>query len=217
MERFLREMKVHARLVHPNIVCFYNAMEIERQAVMTTELLEGVTLKDRLGAGPIGCAEAIGYIRQALAALSCAHSQQIVHRDITPESMVVTPDGVVKLSGFSLAKSANSPQLTQMGAVVGSLKYISPEQIKGSGTLDPRSDLYSIGVVLYEAITGKTPFDSASQFELMLAHVSQEPKAPSQLRPEIPEAMDRVVLKALAKDPAQRYQTAEEFSTALAG
>ncbi len=217
MERFLREVKVHARLVHPNIVGFYNAMELERQVVMTTELIEGATLKDRLAGGPIGCAEAIGYIRQALAALACAHSQQIVHRDLTPESIIITPEGVVKLSGFGLAKAANSPQLTQVGAVVGNLKYISPEQIKGSGMLDSRGDLYSLGVVLYEAITGKVPFDSASQFELMLAHVSQAAKAPSEVHPGIPEAVDRVVLKALAKDPAARYQTADEFSAALLG
>ncbi len=217
MERFLREMKVHARLNHPNIVGFYSAMELERQAVMTTELVEGVTLRERLEAGPLGCTEAVAYFRQVLAALACAHGQKIVHRDITPASIVITPEGVVKLSGFGLAKSPNSPQLTQLGAVVGSLKYISPEQIKGSGALDPRGDLYSVGVVLYEAITGKTPFESASQFELMLAHVSQIPKAPSALRTGIPEAMDRVVLKALAKDPAERYQTAQEFSAALDG
>jgi serine/threonine-protein kinase len=162
MERFLREMKVHARLVHPNIIGFYNAMELERQAVMTTELVEGVTLKERLQAGPLGWTEAIGYIRQALAALSYAHSQKTIHRDITPESMMITPEAVVKLSGFGLAKSATSPQLTQVGVVVGNLKYISPEQIKGSGALDPRADLYSVGVVLYEAITGKPPFESSS-------------------------------------------------------
>jgi serine/threonine protein kinase len=215
LERFLREVKVHARLVHPNIAGFYNAMEVERQVVMTTELIEGTTLKDRLEGGPLGSAEAIGYIRQALAALACAHSHRIVHRDLTPDSIIVTPDGIVKLTGFALAKATNSPQLTQVGAVVGNLKYISPEQIKGTGTPDPRSDLYSMGVVLYEAITGKTPFDSASQFELMLAHVSQTAKAPSAVHPGIPEALDRVVLKALAKDPEERYQTADEFSAAL--
>lgn len=215
MERFLREMKVHARLVHPNIVTFYNAMELERQAVMTTELIEGVTVRERLQAGPMRWTDAIGYMCQALSALTCAHAQKIVHRDITPETMLITPDGVLKLADFGLAKAATSPQLTQVGTVVGSLRYISPEQIKGSASLDARGDLYSLGVVLYEALTGKAPFDSKSQFELMLAHVTETPKAPSALNPEVPPELDPVVLKALAKNPEERYQSAEEFRQTL--
>lgn len=215
MERFLREMKVHARLVHPNIVTFYNAMELERQAVMTTELVEGATLRERLQSGPMHWTDAIGCLCQALSALACAHDQKIVHRDITPETMLITPDGVLKLSDFGLAKAATSPQLTQVGTVVGSLRYISPEQIKGSASLDARGDLYSLGVVLYEALTGKTPFDSKSQFELMLAHVTQTPTAPSELNPAVPPELDQVVLKALAKDPAERYQSAQEFRQTL--
>jgi serine/threonine-protein kinase len=215
VQRFLREMKVHARLVHPNIVTFYNAMEIERELVMTTELFEGATLAQRLELGPLGWKEAVAYARQALAALAYAHAQGIIHRDITPEHMIIDPDGTVKLSDFGLAKFTNSPQLTQVGSVVGTLKYISPEQVRGSTPLDARADIYSLGVVLYEAVTGKTPFDSKSQYELMFAHVSGIPRPPGEVNPDVPKELDPVILRALAKDPAQRFQTADEFGAAI--
>jgi serine/threonine-protein kinase len=215
VQRFLREMKVHARLVHPNIVTFYNALEIERELVMTTELLEGTTLAERLELGPLPWRDAISYVLQALAALAHAHAQGIIHRDITPEHMILIPDGTLKLSDFGLAKFVGSPQLTQVGTVLGTLKYISPEQVKGSVTLDGRADLYSLGVVLYEAVTGKVPFDSKSQFELMFAHVSEIPKAPSEVNPAVPKKLDPVILKAIAKEPAERFQTADEFRGAV--
>jgi eukaryotic-like serine/threonine-protein kinase len=215
LERFLREIKVHAKLIHPNIVTFYNAMELERQVVMTTELAEGVTLAERLELGPLSPGEAVGFVSQALAALAYAHGHNIVHRDITPEHMLITAEGVLKLTHFGLAKSSSSPQLTQNGAVLGNLKYIPPEQVRGKGNLDPRSDLYSLGAVLYEALAGKPPFESKSQFELMLAHVSEVPKPPSTVNPNVPAAFDTPVLKALGKSPADRFQTANEFRQGL--
>ena len=215
LERFLREIKVHAQLVHPNIVAFYNAMELERQVVMTTELEEGVTVAERLELGPLAPAEARGLVLQALSALSYAHSRNVVHRDITPEHMLIAPGGVLKLTHFGLAKAAASPQLTQNGAVLGNLKYIPPEQVKGQGNLDPRSDLYSLGVVLYEMLVGKPPFESKSQFELMLAHVSEVPKPPSTVNPSVPPEFDAPVLKALGKSPADRFQNADEFRQSL--
>jgi eukaryotic-like serine/threonine-protein kinase len=215
MERFLREIKVHAKLIHPNIVTFYNALELERQVVMTTELVEGVTLAERLELGPMPPDDAIGFFSQALSALAYAHARQIVHRDITPEHMLITPEGILKLSHFGLAKSPTSPQLTQNGAVLGNLKYIPPEQVRGKGNLDPRSDLYSLGVALYEALVGKPPFESKSQFELMLAHVSEIPKPPSTVGAGVPAALDAPVLKALGKNPADRFQTADEFRQSL--
>lgn len=215
-DRFLREMRVHAKLHHPNIVAFYHAGELERCVIMTTEYMEGITLRERLALGPIPWQTAVDYMRQTLAALGSAHQQQIVHRDVTPENMILMADGRLKLAGFGLAKAASSPQLTQLGAVVGSPKYSSPEQIKGSAKIDGRSDLYSVGVVLYEAVAGRPPFSFGSQFELMLAQVSQTPDPPSLANPLVPAALDAVVLRALQKDPAQRFQTADEFSAALA-
>jgi hypothetical protein len=215
-ERFLREMRVHASLNHPNIVVLFNAFEIEHHLVMTTELVEGVTLAEKLKLGPLSWRDAVGLFRQVLAAIGCAHQRRIVHRDISPEHIIVTPEGLAKLTGFSLAKGVTSPKLTQMGFVIGNLKYISPEQIRGK-ELDSRSDLYSLGVVLYETLCGRPPFDAESQFELMSAHVSQ-PAAPLEsINPAVPAPLGALVLKAIAKDPADRFQDVHEFDEALAG
>src|SRR6266852_731819 len=176
--RFLREIKVHARLVHPNIVTFYNAREIEGQLVMTTEYVPGMTVAERLERGPIGWRDAVRYAGQALSALEYAHSSGIIHRGLSASSLVITTEGVVRLSGFGLAKATSDPQLTAAGTVVGTLRYIAPEQVKGAA-LDLRCDIYSLGVVLYEMLTRKLPFDSKGQFEIMLALVNTPPKHPS--------------------------------------
>jgi len=123
----------------------------------------------------------------------------------------------VKLSGFGLAKLMTSPSLTQAGAVLGALGYIPPEQIRGVGTLDARSDLYSLGVVLYETLTGRLPFDSQSQFQVMLDHVAAEPPAPSAINAQVPAEFDAIVMTALAKDPAARFQSADQFRARLDG
>ena len=218
VDRFLREIKVHARLLHPNIVTFYTAAELDGQLVMTTELVEGITLTERLKQmGPLPWCEVVSHIGQILLALGYAHEQGIVHRNVTPDSMIVTADATVKLSGFGLAKSVSSPSLTQAGSVMGALKYIPPEQIRGVGTVDARGDLYSAGVVLYEALTGRLPFDSSSQFQVMLDHVVAEAPAPSMVNPRVPAEFDSVVLKALSKDPNERFQSADQFRRQLEG
>jgi len=214
-ERFLREIKVRARLVHPNIVTFFHAGELEGQLVMTTELVEGPTLAERLELGPMSWHQALGIMGQVLHALSCAHSHGVVHREVTPSNIILIPDGTVKLSGFGLARAASDAQLTQAGVVLGELKYIAPEQVKGLSTLDGRSDIYSAGAVLYEAVTGTAPFDSKSQFDLMLAQVTAMPQPPSKNRAEVPTHLDAVILKAMAKEPPLRYQSADEFREAL--
>ena len=203
-ERFLREMPVLAELVHPNIVTFFTAMPLEGRLVMTTELVEGLPLSERLQLGPIPWPEAADFARQVLAAVDCAHQRQIVHRDISPDNIIAIPGGVVKLTNFGLAKS-----------IAGSLKYISPEQVKGAEAADHRSDLYSIGIVLYEMLAGRTPFESNNQFELMLAHVNQQPEPAGKFNSTVPSQLDAVLLKALAKFPSDRYQSAGEFDEAL--
>ena len=216
VERFIREIKVHARLVHPNIVTFYNAAEMEGQLVMTMELVNGITLLERLKRmGSLPWVEAVSHIGQILQALSFAHDQGIIHRNVTPETIIITADTTVKLSGFDLAKPMASPGLTQAGSVLGALKYIPPEQIRGVQPLDARSDLYSVGMVLYEALTGRLPFDSQSQFKLMMDHVNTEAPPPSSVNSKVPAEFDSVVLKALAKSPADRFQTADEFRARL--
>ncbi|HEY2015492.1 MAG TPA: protein kinase, partial [Bryobacteraceae bacterium] len=214
-ERFVREMRVHARLQHPNIVTLFNAIELEKHLIMTTELVEGQTLADLLVLGARPWEEAVALIRQAISAVAYAHRQGIVHRDIRPENIILVPGGVLKLANFSLAKGASSPTLTHIGLVVGNLKYISPEQVKGTGDIDARSDLYSLGMVLYEMLCGRTAFNFESQFELMTAQVFHPPVPPSEVSAAVPAELDAVVLKALAKDPGARYQTAAEFDQAL--
>jgi|SRR5579862_2073398 len=216
-ERFLREIKVRTRLLHPNIVTFYNAGELEGQLVMTTELVEGPTLAERLELGPLLWHEAAAMLDQILQALSCAHSHGVVHREVTPANIILIPDGTVKLSGFGLARAATDARLTQAGTVLGELKYMAPEQVKGLATLDGRSDIYSAGAVLYEAVTGTAPFGSGSksQFDLMLAQVTAMPQPPSKLRLNVPAHLDPLILKAMAKEPAQRFQSADEFREAL--
>jgi eukaryotic-like serine/threonine-protein kinase len=214
-ERFEREMRVHAGLLHPNIVTLFNAVELENHLVVTTELVEGPTLADKLLAGPLASAEAVALIRQVLSAVGYAHQHGIVHRDISPENIVIGSGGVAKLANFGWAKGASSPKLTQAGVALGNLKYTSPEQVKGMGDVDARSDLYSLGMVLYELLCGQPAFQLESQFELMMAHVSAPPAPPNSVKADVPEALAAVVLKALAKNPADRYQTAAEFDEAL--
>src|SRR5260370_964170 len=171
VSRFLREMHVHARMIHPNIVTFFSAFPLDGQFVITTELVEATTLAARLELGRMPLHEALDYICQVLDALSHAHSHGVIHRDITPANILITPAGVVKLAGFALAKSPDDPSLTQAGVVLGSLHYMSPEQVKGIREFDARSDIYSVGVVLYQVVTGRRPFGFESQFDIMAAHV----------------------------------------------
>ena len=213
--RFMREAKLHARISHPNIVTFYHATQLDGQLVMTTELVEGTTLAQRLELGPLSPEEAVNCFSEVLSGLAQAHALGVVHRDITPSNIILASDGRVKLSGFALAKATTDPQLTQPGTVIGSLDYISPEQVKGLSEVDARTDIYSLGVVLYEAVTGRKPFEEKSQFEVMLAHVNAIPLAPSMLNPQVPPELSEIVLKAMAKHPACRFQTAEEFRQSL--
>ncbi len=212
--RFLREIKVHAQLLHPNIVTFYNAREIEGQLVMTKEFVPGVTVAQKLQAGPVAWQDVRRYACQALSALEYAHSHSIIHRGLSSSRLIVTPEGIVRLNGFGLAKSVSDPELTAAGAVIGALKYMSPEQVKGDA-VDARCDIYSLGIVLYEMLTGKLPFDATSQFDIMLAHVNTAPKHVTDVNPEVPRQLGDVIAKALAKDPYNRFQNAREFRGAV--
>ena len=213
-DRFLREIKVLASLHHPNIAELRTALTINNQLVMIMEYVEGATLAARLQQGPIRYADALVYFDQVLAALSCAHAQRIVHRDIKPANIMLAPYGVVKLMDFGIARSGNDHGLTMTGTTLGSVAYMSPEQVRCE-PLDGRSDLYSIGVSLYETITGQRPYVSDNNFEVMQAHLQIPATPPLELKPDIPPALSQLILMAMAKDPAHRFQTADALRAAL--
>src|SRR5437867_8460792 len=215
VERFRREAKNAASLSHPNIVSIYDRGEAEGSYYIAMEYLDGRTLKERLVRnGPPPIPIAIDYARQVLAAIGFAHRNGIVHRDIKPHNVVVGRDGRLKVTDFGIARSGAS-QMTEAGSIIGTAQYLSPEQARGAN-VDTTSDLYSMGVVLYELLTGEVPFSGDAAVEIAMKHLSQVPKPPSELRPEIPHDLDSVVLRALAKDPADRYQSAEQMDADLA-
>jgi serine/threonine-protein kinase len=212
--RFLREIKLMASLNHPNIAQLRTAFTADNQLVMIMEYVEGTTLADRLEKhGPIPVPEALNDIGQVLDALSYAHGQHIIHRDIKPANIMVTPQGAVKLMDFGIARAGDGHGLTMTGTTLGSLGYMSPEQVKGEVT-DARSDLYSVGVSLYEMVTGQRPFRADSDFSLMTAHVKEMPKPPVELQPGMPPELNEIILMAISKDPAQRFQSADAFANA---
>jgi serine/threonine protein kinase len=212
--RFTREIKVLASLEHPNIAQLRTAFTSANQFVMVMEYVEGDTLAHRLQNGPFYPADALNYMQQVLSALSYAHGKGIIHRDIKPANMMLTPAGTVKLMDFGIARSTADMGMTATGATLGSLDYMSPEQVKAEQT-DARSDLYSVGVSLYEMVTGTRMFAATSSFSVMEAHIKEIPRAPLEVQPGIPKALSDIILMAVAKDPAQRFQTADAFRNAL--
>src|ERR1700689_109133 len=213
--RFLREIKLMASLNHPNIAQLRTAFTADNQLVMIMEYVEGTTLADRLEKhGPIPVPEAGNYIGQVLDALSYAHGQHVIHRDIKPANIMVTPQGAVKLMDFGIARAGDGHSLTMTGTTLGSLGYMTPEQVKGEVT-DARSDLYSVGVSLYEMVTGQRPFRESSDYSIMAAQVNQPPTPPIDIKPGLPPALNEIILLAIAKDPAARFQSADAFKNAL--
>jgi eukaryotic-like serine/threonine-protein kinase len=213
-DRFLREIKMLASLDHPNIAALRTAFTAENQLVMIMEYVEGETLAARVERGPVPVPDALKYMDDALAALSYAHKRNIIHRDVKPSNMMVTPHGLLKLMDFGIARSGNDKNLTVTGTALGSLNYMSPEQIQG-GAVDARSDIYSLGIALYEILTGKQPFKRDSDFAIMAAHMKEIAQRPIELRPDMPQGLNDIIVMAIAKDPAQRFQTADAFRGAL--
>lgn len=213
-DRFRREIKLLASLDHPNIAAFRTALTWDNYLVMIMEYVEGMTLATRVAAGPLPLGEAVDCTQQVLSALAYAHARHIIHRDVKPANIMVTPKGVVKLMDFGIARSRSDATMTTTGTTLGSLYYMSPEQVKGE-PVDERSDLYSLGITLYELVTGKRPFAEDSDFSIMAAQLNKLPKPPIMLREDLPPALSGVIMKAIIKEAAQRFQTAGEFSEAL--
>ena len=213
-DRFLREIKIQASLQHPNITALRTAVRAENHILMIMELVEGASLEAMLQNGPLALAQAIRITDDILGALSYAHQHGVIHRDVKPSNIVVTSRGLPKLMDFGIARAAGDIRLTQSGMAVGSLYYMSPEQVL-SRPVDARSDIYSMGATFYEMLTGRRPVEGEGQYAVMNAHLSLVPAAPSDVAPGVPREVSAVVLKSLAKAPEHRYQTAAEFQAAV--
>jgi beta-lactam-binding protein with PASTA domain/predicted Ser/Thr protein kinase len=214
VERFRREAKNAAALSHSNIVSIYDRGEAEGTYYIAMEYLDGRSLKELIvQRGPAPITVSVEYARQILSALRFAHRHGIVHRDIKPHNVLVDSDGRVKVTDFGIAR-AGASQMTEAGSIVGTAQYLSPEQARGTD-VDQRSDLYSLGIVLYELLTGMLPFNGDTPVEIAMKHLSTIPEAPSAKRPEIPRDLDLIVTRALAKDPDDRYQSADEMDADL--
>ena len=215
VERFRREAKSAAGLSHPNIVSIYDRGEAEGTYYIAMEVIEGRSLKEQIRmSGRLRPAQSIAYARQILAALRFSHRNGIVHRDIKPHNILIGPEERLKVTDFGIAR-AGASQMTEAGSIMGTAQYLSPEQARG-GEVGAPSDLYSVGIVLYEMLTGEVPFSGDSPVEIAMKHVNDPPRPPSARAPGIPADLDRIVVRALAKNPADRYQTAEEMDSDLA-
>lgn len=213
--RFRREAQAAARLSHPNIVNIYDVGRDEDIYYIVMEYISGETLKERIiREGPFPVEIAVRIALEIAEALEHAHQNNIVHCDIKPHNILTTRTGRVKVTDFGIAKAVTSATLTQTGTIIGSVHYFSPEQAKGTSVSD-KSDIYSLGVVLYEMLTGVVPFTGDTPISIALKHLQEEPKMPREINPNIPPLLEAVVLKAMAKSPEQRFSDIGEMITDL--
>ena len=212
VERFRREAQSAAGLQHPNVVSIFDRGEFRDTYFIAMEYVDGPQLK-QLVTGGMGTRDAIDFTRQILNAARFAHRKGIVHRDLKPQNVLIDEDGRARVADFGIARGESS-DITATGSVMGTAQYLSPEQAQGKETT-PASDIYSIGVILYEALTGRVPFQGDSAVAVALKQVSEAPRAPSAINPEVPPALDAVVMRALAKDPEARFRDADAFMKAL--
>ena len=220
--RFAREARVMTGWSHPGIVTAYDCILRDDLHAIVMELVDGPTLEDYLqrSSGPLPLAELRLLFRDILDAMATAHERGIVHRDLKPQNILLRPDEAglhPKVTDFGIAKVIEGTAYTMTGAVLGTTKYMSPEQVQSPGKVDHRSDIYSLGVSLYRALTGRCPFESDNHFELMMAHIHQAPEPPSYYRPGLPRKLDKVVLAALAKGPDDRPQSCRDLRDLLEG
>jgi len=215
IQRFRYEAQAAANLNHPNIVSVYDWGNEGDAYYIVMEYVEGRELKDLLREqGAFTPERAAEVAAEIAAALQFAHRRNLVHRDIKPQNVIITPTGQVKVMDFGIARAASGTGITQTGVVMGTAQYIAPEQAQGL-SVDGRADIYSLGIVLYEMLAGRVPFDDENPLTVAYRQVRDDPVPPSMIVPGIPPAMEAIVMKALAKNPANRYQTAQEFKADL--
>jgi serine/threonine-protein kinase len=212
--RFISEIRMLASFDHPNIAQFYTAFQVDNQLVMMMEFVEGYTLEQLATQGPLPESDTINYMQQVLSALSYAHGRGVVHRDIKPANIMLTSHGVVKLMDFGIAKAQREVDLTRPGTTMGSLYYMSPEQVRGEA-VDARSDIYSIGIMMYELMAGRRPFEADSAYAILNQQCNVAPQPPVEINPQLPAALSEIILCALQKDPACRFQNAQAVHNAL--
>jgi len=217
IERFAREARAAARLTHPAIVAIYDTIADGETNAIVMELISGITLREYMDLqGPLPPEDAIEIAAAVADALRCAHEAGIVHRDIKPANILLCDDRRVKVTDFGIAKVAVDDDMTHAGTLLGTAKYLSPEQVSGAA-VDPRSDIYSLAVVLYEALCGTVPFNGDSDAAIALARLQREPISPRQIRPSISRDLDGLVRRALAVSPEDRPPTAAAFRASLLG
>ena len=209
-DRFVKEIRVLASLNHPNIASLHTAFRHDDVLLMTMEYVEGETLSHKLRMGQVDMWTGLNYISQVLQALMYAHEMGVVHRDIKPSNIMISPGEKAKLLDFGLAVSALDAERSRSGSIVGSLHYMSPEQVRGH-KVDARSDLYSVGVTLYEILTGKLPITGTTQYEIMDGHLRHNPIPPREINPTIPADLAGLVMWAMQKDPTVRVPSARDF------
>src|SRR6476469_8641000 len=215
LQRFTREAQAAGALSHPNIVSVYDVGQDGPDHHIVMEYVPGETLRALLDRqAPLPVVQAVEITAGILGALEYAHRNGLIHRDIKPGNVLITPQGTIKVVDFGIAKGATDLSLTGAGLALGTAAYFSPEQAKGDRVV-PQSDIYSLGVTLYEMLTGRLPFESDTDVGMAFKHISDAPIPPRQLNPAIPPALNAIVLKAMAKDPAQRFASAAQMEQAL--
>ncbi len=216
IKRFETEAQSAARLTHPNIVSIYDVGVDGNLYYIVMELIQGKTLKEIIveERGPLPWKWSVNVAIQIASALETAHRNNIIHRDIKPHNIIITEDGIAKVTDFGIAKAVSNSTITAFGTTIGSVHYFSPEHARG-GYTDAKSDLYSLGVVMYEMVTGRVPFDADTPVSVALKHMQEEPEEPIELNKNIPTSINKIIMKALQKDTNLRYQTATEMLTDL--
>ena len=215
IRRFRREAQAATSLAHPNVVNIYDVGEEEDLYYIVMEYVNGLTLKQLISEqGVISIEKIVDIMKQITSAIAHAHANHIVHRDIKPHNILISENGEAKVTDFGIARAMTSATITHTNSVMGSVHYLSPEQARG-GLVNEKSDIYSLGVVLYEMVTGRVPFSGDTAVSIAIKHLQKEVPSPKKLRPSIPQSIENIILRATAKDPFHRYNTAKEMEADL--